>query len=216
MHSLIIGMTESGKTTLAKIIANQLSSQGKSVAVLDPVYDSAWPEKAFKADNPADFSQYLREHRSVYAFVDESGSVFNEGNDNSYQWFATTSRHYGHSAVFIAQRAIQVPKTMRDQCSRLFLFTSSRSDGKIHADEWNKPSLEECNALPQFHFYKVDRYSTGESCILMAIRDHTAIYKVEKPTNDPGSVDTSIVRSTGIHSNGVGNRKINWKVRTKD
>lgn len=157
MHSLIIGMTESGKTCLALILAKQLRSKGKKVAVLDPLHNPDW-DCDFRTTDPVDLQDYLASERSVYVFIDEGGKVFNNGNDLTFAEFATTSRHYGHSVHFMAQRAMQIPKTMRDQCSRLFLFTSSASDGIIHADEWNKDVLRQCNTLPRFHFWHVDRY----------------------------------------------------------
>jgi len=158
MHSLIIGQTESGKSCFSKILANQYKAAGKKVAVLDPICDPDW-RADFRTDSVELLKQYLNQNRSVYVFIDESGEVFNEGNDTSYSWLATRSRHYGHSVHFLAQRAIQIPKTMRDQCSRLFLFTSSKSDGKIHSEEWNKDELINCNTLPKLHFYMTDRFS---------------------------------------------------------
>lgn len=159
MHSLILGQTESGKSCFAKILAGQYQKLRKKVVVLDPCYDPDW-NCDFKTDCVDTLQEYLYKERSCYVFVDESGAVFNEGNDMGNAWLATRSRHFGHSVHFLAQRATQVPKTMRDQCSRLFLFTSSISDGKIHSEEWNKPELISCNTLPKLHFMMTDRFST--------------------------------------------------------
>ncbi len=159
MHTLVIGMTESGKSCISKLLASSLHNKGCKVAVLDPLNDPDW-KADFVSDDIEAFRAYLESNRKVFAFVDECGQWFNEGNDTTHSWLATRSRHYGHSVTFIAQRAIQVPKTMRDQCGRLYLFTSSQSDGKIHAEEWNKPELMDCNKLPQLHFFVVDRYNT--------------------------------------------------------
>jgi hypothetical protein len=159
MHSLIIGMTESGKTTLAKLLAQSYIAKGHKVAVLDPVHDPDWGKKAFVTNDVDELKAYLYSNRSVYVFVDESGAIFNEGNSLDNAWLATRSRHFGHSVHFLAQRAIQIPKTMRDQTSRLYLFTSSASDGKLHSEEWNQPELAKCNTLPRMHFYIADRFS---------------------------------------------------------
>ena len=171
----MIGMTESGKSTLGKLLAKQLVAQGKTVAVFDPIYDPDWVA-TFKTDDISELREYLEKTRSVYVFVDESGEVFNEGNDTSNAWLATRSRHYGHSCFFLAQRAIQVPKTMRDQCGKLFLFTSSASDGMIHCEEWNKQELRRCNELPQMHFYTGTRFGTLERMEIVRFKD---IRKVE-------------------------------------
>lgn len=150
-------MTESGKSTLAKLLSQQLQRSGKHVAVLEPLMDSGWYAR-FRTDDIDVFCDYLRKNQSVYAFVDEGGEYFDDGNNGNYSWLATRSRHYGHSVFFLAQRAMQIPKTMRDQCNRLFLFTSSWSDGKLHAEEWNKPGLQTCNTLPRLSFFMADRY----------------------------------------------------------
>ncbi len=176
MHVLIVGMTESGKTTLAKILASKLHAAKHKVVVYDPVYDPDWKcTERFR--DVSKFDEYLQANREVFAFVDEGGEVFADGNDTTYSWWATRSRHYGHSFVFLAQRTIQIPKTMRDQCSRLHLFTSSVSDGKILAEEWNNPELIRCNQLPRMQFYSVSRY---QSCELLQIRNFKDVSRVNR------------------------------------
>jgi len=115
------------------------------------------PEHGLTAGEVGAVVEVLSETIFEVEFIDESGQVFNDGNDLTYAWFATRSRHYGHSVTFISQRAMQIPRTMRDQCSRLYLFTSSRYDGKLHAEEWNKDELETCTSLPKMHFFIADR-----------------------------------------------------------
>lgn len=199
MHSMIIGMTESGKSTLGKILALQLLSNGKQVIVLDPIFDPEW-KATYKTDDIDELVAYLKRVRSCYVFIDESGSYFNEGNDNSYSWLSTRSRHYGHSVTFLAQRAIQIPKTMRDQCSRLFLFTSSQSDGKIHSEEWNKPELEQCNKLKQLEFFHCDRYTVFQ-------RMYVHNYK-EVRSHDSGRNDSNTGDTYGNGSSSATNRKV--------
>ena len=199
MHCLIIGQTESGKSCFSKILARQYKAMGKHVAVLDPICDPDWPAD-FKTDSVDELRKYLNQNRSVYVFIDESGEVFNEGNDNTHSWLATRSRHYGHSVHFLAQRAMQVPKTMREQCNKLFLFTSSRSDGKLHAEEWNKDELVNCNRLPKLHFYMTDRFGEVKTLKIVDYKKVVTIgisnshsVKSNRPSNDANSdrpVDT--------------------------
>ena len=179
MHCLVIGMTESGKTLLSKLMAKQLRSQGKKVAVLDPICDPDW-EADYITDDVEELREYLTKNRSHYVFVDESGAVFNEGNDNSHAWIATRSRHYGHSVFFLAQRAIQIPKTMRDQCSRVYLFTTSASDGKILAEEFNKLELMKCNTLPKLHFMVSSRFDDVQH---YRIHKYKTVVKIGGPRN---------------------------------
>ncbi len=182
MHSEIIGMTESGKTCLAMIIAKRLKSMKKTVVVLDPMHNPRW-ECDFRTSDADELNDFLEENRSCYVFVDECGKLFNNGNDLTHDWMATRSRHYGHSFHFIAQRAMQIPRTMRDQCNRLFLFTSSASDGAILADEWNKPEIRECNILPQYHFLRCSKFDDSERLVIV---NHTeiAFYDAGNGSND--------------------------------
>lgn len=179
MHSLIIGQTESGKSCLAKLLAAELKASGKTVAVLDPLCDPGW-KATFQTDDIEEMRIFLEKNRSVYLFVDECGEWFNEGNDTTHAWLATRSRHYGHSVFFISQRAVQIPTTMRGQASRLFLFTSSAYDGKIHSEEWNKNELLECNSLPQFHFIRCSRFGVIER---LRIEGFKRVVKYESAPN---------------------------------
>jgi energy-coupling factor transporter ATP-binding protein EcfA2 len=164
MHTLILGMTESGKSTLAKMLAQTLQKSGKTVVVLDPLSDRWAAKHVF--DTPAELSEFMSKNRACHVFIDESGQVFDEGRNSEFAWIVTRSRHLGHSVYLIGQRAIQIPKTMRDQTSKLYLFTSSVSDGKILADEFNRPELARCASLPQFQFFEVSRFGKAEKRIV--------------------------------------------------
>lgn len=145
-----------GKSCLAQILCRELRSRKITTAVYDPLYDQNW-DVDYKCDDPAKLVRYLKSTKDVAFFVDECGMAFDEGRNMDYAWLATVSRHWGHTGGFLAQRAIQVPKTMRDQCKRLFLFASSKDDGITHSEEWMKPQLRECNSLPPLTFFSCDR-----------------------------------------------------------
>ena len=49
-HNLILGMTMSGKTTLAKRLAAHYTQNGINVVVLDPMYDPEWEADFTTAD----------------------------------------------------------------------------------------------------------------------------------------------------------------------
>lgn len=186
MHTLIIGMTESGKSCLGRIMASQLRKAGKKVAVCEPLSES-W-DVDFHTDDINELQAYLQKNRSVYVFVDECGQYFDEGFNTDHNWLATRSRHYGHSVTFLAQRYTQIPKTMRDQCARGFIFTSSAKDGELLSDEWNKPILKTVNQLPQFHFYNVSRYN---HCEKMVVVDYSKVEK-SKDGNKPDDISGNV------------------------
>ena len=155
-HGLILGMVESGKTTLAKRIAANLKARGRGVIVLDPLTDPEWKADLVFTDL-MEFLDIAKRSRSCFLFIDEAGVNCGQWDTESL-WLATQSRHWGHSAFFISQRAQQISKTIREQCRFLYLFACSRSDSKILADEWNRPELEQANTLNQGEYYYAPRF----------------------------------------------------------
>lgn len=137
MHVLIVGQTESGKSTFARRMAQSFHQSGKPIAVYDPTYGK-WPVTPFVKIEP--FIREVRKVQSAFLFVDEAAYAY--GEEEAPYWFATMSRHLGHSFVFITQRAAIIPRTVRDQCSRLVMFNSSLYDCEVLSEEWAAPLLE--------------------------------------------------------------------------
>lgn len=206
-HVLFIGMTQSGKTTLAKRLAHEYVSRGISVIILDPLNDPGWPTQnddigiskqerneggkddtsisqrarheqnrrnnkkdrignrqendegniAFQTRDKNQFLQIVRASRSCAVFIDEAGECVGQ-YDSEMHWLATRARHYGHQCHFLSQRGQQIAKTVRDQCSKMFLFCCSKTDGKLLADEWNKEDLNKVNELGRGEFFVVSRF----------------------------------------------------------
>lgn len=163
-HSKIIGMTESGKTTLAKQLSKEYQQRKIPVIVLDPLGDPGWSDNPdseyfYQTDNKAVFLSAVRASRSCAVFIDEAGESVGQYDREMY-WLATRGRHYGHNCHFLAQRAQQIAKTVRDQCGRLYLFNCSLDDAKTLANEWNKPELKEAYTLKQGEFFAVSRFGS--------------------------------------------------------
>jgi energy-coupling factor transporter ATP-binding protein EcfA2 len=158
-HSLIIGTTGSGKTTLAIELARAYKRRKRPVLVLDPFRDARWRDAGVTllTDNPEHFMRAATRNRDCALFIDESGKVVGRYNDDMF-WLATDARHYGHSSHFIAQRAMQLSPTVRDQCEYLFLFRVSRRDAKLLAEEYTDDSLLESSALPKGEYFFKSRF----------------------------------------------------------
>lgn len=155
-HVAIYGQTESGKSTLAKALAAHYKSRNVGVIVLDPLGDPAW-NADFQTDNPEEFLDVVWRSKRCAIFIDEAGE--NVGRyDLAMVKTATRGRHWGHNCHYITQRGAMLSQTVRDQCSELFLFTTSVADNKIHANEWNKEELRTANALPQGHYFHCTRF----------------------------------------------------------
>ena len=155
-HSLILGMTESGKTTLAKALAAQYKQRGINVIVLDPMSDPEW-NADFQTSDPETFLKVVFSSQRCAVFIDEAGESAGQ-YDKPMIKTATKGRHWGHNMHYISQRGTLIARTIRDQCSQLFLFTTALDDCKIHANEWNKPELRTANALPQGAYFYCTRF----------------------------------------------------------
>ena len=160
----MLGMTESGKTTLAKAFCKRLKDRGWGTLVLDPLRDPAWDATGVFADI-VEFLSVAKASRRCFLFVDEAGMNCSQWDIESL-WLATQSRHWGHSCVFVSQRAQQIAKTIREQCRFLYLFCCSKSDSKILADEWNRPILETANDLAQGEYFYAPRFGEVARCVL--------------------------------------------------
>lgn len=156
-HSLIVGGTESGKTTLAKRLAAAHHAAKLGVIVLDPMNDPDW-QCTFRTADPDEFMRVVTNSEGCHCFVDEAGDAIGR-YDTTMQKLATRYRHFGHSCYFITQRAAMLAFTVRAQCRHGFIFNSDADDCKALVKTFNQPRIAEASALPQGHFFHVTRYS---------------------------------------------------------
>lgn len=103
----------------------------------------------------------MRQSRSCALFVDESGAAIGRYAGEMMQ-VATQSRHFGHKAHFITQRASQLDRTVRDQCSELYVFRVGEYDAKMLSEEYGFKILKDAVKLPQGCCFKVTRFSEPE------------------------------------------------------
>ena len=156
-HVQIFGQTLSGKTCLAQtILVPAYRRAGIHSIVFDPLDDPKW-HADFKTADLDEFMRVVWESRQCAIFIDEAGESAGR-YDNEMIKVATRGRHWGHKAHFLSQRGVQIATTIRDQCTGMFLFTTSASDCKIHANEWNDEQLRTGNTLKQGEFFFVTRF----------------------------------------------------------
>lgn len=156
-HVLILGMTQSGKTTLAKALVQRYRKNGIGVLVLDPLNDPGWCAN-WQTNDPAAFLDTFWNSRQCACFIDESGDAVGR-YDEAMQRTATRGRHWGHRVHYLTQRGAQLSRTVRDQCSEIFLFTTSQKDAKLHAEEWNRDELAKAHTLQQGEYFHTGRFS---------------------------------------------------------
>jgi energy-coupling factor transporter ATP-binding protein EcfA2 len=176
-HVLICGMSESGKTTLARALASAYRRQGVGVLVLDPLRDPRW-NCDFITSNQEEFLDIFWRSRRCMAFLDEGGKSVGRYN-YAMQETATMSRHWGHSCHFISQDPTQLAPVVRDQSRHVFLFCSSDRIGKKLADEFNKPELLDCGGLKQGEYIRAARFG-GVSRHTFGVTQNASVTNVDR------------------------------------
>jgi DNA helicase HerA-like ATPase len=133
MHTIISGVTESGKTTLARMLARNFAGQGQNVIVYDPVgtgtLGGGWPESAVVFSDEEEFLSYVARDDVTHShvFIDEAGDVFNLSKRHN-MWLLTRGRHFGLYCYLICQRPKMVAPSARSQCSRAYMFRLAHED----------------------------------------------------------------------------------------
>ena len=162
MHSLIVGVTESGKSTLAKALARRAIAQGRPVLVVNPTGERGYTGHITR--DPALALDLAKHHlKGAYILLDEAPDYLNAYKENAqYLWFLRRSRHQFHSTWIITQRAQLVNRNARSQCTRLYAFAQHQSDADLLAAEWNCAGLRELPRLQRGEFMMVKPFSEPE------------------------------------------------------
>jgi len=150
-HHLILGMTESGKTTHGKALSKEYRSQGIETIVLDPNCDPGW-QASFQTADPNEFLRVFWKSKSCAVFIDEGAEVAGR-YDTAMQITATKGRHWGHNVHYVCQGATGLAPIIRGQCSRLSLFTMNGEAIKILEREFNKDLKAAANFPPGTYIY---------------------------------------------------------------
>lgn len=155
MHTLIVGVTESGKTTLGKKLADAHQRAGTGILVLTAVWEK-WPAD-YQTTRPDDFLDNFWKSRGCVAFLDEAGTTVGRFSETMRET-ATRGRHYGHSCYYLVQRPSLLDTTVRTQCSQLYCFALSLADAEALAEEWLQPELCEAPNLKRGEYFKCLRF----------------------------------------------------------
>jgi len=155
MHTLIIGMTESGKTAHAKQLIAALRKAGRVCIVLDPLCDPAF-NADFQTSDPVEFERVWKSSRACHCFIDESGAVGKFAE--SIRTAATRGRHWGHSFYFMAQKATQLEPLVRDQCGGISLFRTGLTSRKALSEDFDLIELLEPVEMLEYHRAKRSGY----------------------------------------------------------
>lgn len=139
VHALYCGVTQSGKTTLARHHARLLDAADYDLLIYDPVGTATaggdWPERAKVFSDQLKFLETLvrtngENDRPVFAFVDEAADIFGHAHADA-QLIPRTIRHQNIYLRLIAQRPKLLPPNVRTQCAMCYMFRLAPDDAKM-------------------------------------------------------------------------------------
>ena len=153
---LIVGVSESGKTTLA----NRLIAESPyPVYIRDPL-GSEWSRDDGRFETEHELRAFVQNAQSpCVAVIDEANDFFTRSTPEN-AWIFTRGRHFGILPIAITHYVKMIVPVVRDQATDLYVFESSIQTADLLAEMYNQPGLCDAPSLKQgeyMHVRRVDR-----------------------------------------------------------
>jgi DNA helicase HerA-like ATPase len=149
IHTLYAGVTQSGKTTLARSIARQLRRKKQRVIVYDPMLtataggDWGTPEVY---ETPDEFLTVAHSDDAVncHLFIDEAHHIFAH-TERDNMWLLTQGRHYGMTLHLITQRPNKIHPDARSNCGVCYMFRLAQDDARAIGNDYGFSDVHKIN-----------------------------------------------------------------------
>lgn len=159
MHTYIVGITNSGKSHLAKHLAREYKAAGFGVIVLDPQQSRDWQEIGdFFTTERDEFLDVFWRSKNCKVFIDECQDVL-ENNDREFMQIIKRGRHNGHQVFLISQRPSSIARNARTQCAQVISFKQNRDESMILAREFGNDDLRDVCTLGEYEFIKATSHT---------------------------------------------------------
>jgi DNA helicase HerA-like ATPase len=150
MHHLYTGVTESGKTTLARMNARSLQAAKIPVVVYDPLGTSTaggdWGKDARIFHETDSFMDLMHDpnFKNTAVFVDEAHHIFSHEQKENL-WLLTQGRHYGMNFHLLTQRPKKIHPDARTGCARCFMFRLAQDDASEIGKDYGHSFIHKIN-----------------------------------------------------------------------
>ncbi len=146
MHSLYTGVTQSGKTTLARLNSRAGLKHGIKTVVYDPLGTATaggdWGEGAIIHQDIDPFLDlmYDPEFKDAMIYVDESHHIFSHENKD-HLWLLTEGRHHGMNFNLITQRPTKLHPDARSNCGVCYMFRLAHDDARAVGNDFGHSDI---------------------------------------------------------------------------
>lgn len=158
-HGLIVGISGTGKSSLAKWLARALkSTPGFYVAVLDKLRDPDWCGHLVTHDPDVYWRQIIKVARPLkkkIALIYEESRLSKARDDEALSLAAAAGRHPGIKLWPIAQRLAHVHPDVRENVAERWIFRIESDDAVAMAKGLRLDALREAADLPNLHFFRI-------------------------------------------------------------
>lgn len=156
----IIGMSLSGKTTLAKHLSREYWRRHKIRSfVLDPNNEVYGQHAMVFTDEPK-FWETVWKTRGALIIVDEAAETINRDDDLTPVF--TRMRHLDHKLLVVAHRSTNLTPIMREQVDTVYLFRQSEKNCEIMAEIFADPELCKATSLPKYQYIYAALYEKAK------------------------------------------------------
>lgn len=171
-HSLIVGASTTGKTGLAKKLAEARTRSRAHLdnfvqIALDPLA-SVWPAGVIVVH---DWDALMLEISICHEagevgclYIDEANTQFSLA-DKEKLWLMLRGRHFGFDVTLITQYPTLLSPAARGQCERLHLFQVGKQSARMLAEDYASPALIAAPSLKRGEWLCVEWGATGERVV---------------------------------------------------